>query len=120
MFHDGLQMISLAVTRIAGSNGDSFATTPFDLQRRQMTEQERSQASLAPPRGVLSLDPIALKWRKLADRRRAHLVDLYLTGRWKRYYSEEQFQATFRDTMAMAERWNEIAPKSKEEDQPAV
>lgn len=75
-----------------------------------MSDQERAQQLLAPPRALLSLDPIALKWRNLVDRRRAHLVDLYLSGRWKRYYSEEQFRDCFRDTMTIAERWNEIAP----------
>ncbi len=83
----------------------------FDLRRRQMSEH-KDGPPVAPPRSVLSLDPVALKWRNLADRRRAHLVDLYLTGRWKRYYSEEQFLACFRETMSMADRWNEIAPKS--------
>jgi uncharacterized repeat protein (TIGR03809 family) len=68
---------------------------------------------------VLSLDPIALKWRNLADRRRAHMVDLYLSGRWKRYYSEEQFLICFRDAMSMAERWNEIAPKASNDNPPA-
>ncbi len=67
--------------------------------------------STPPPREVLSLDPIARKWRNLVDRRRAHFVDLYLTGRWKRYYSEEQFLAIFRDAMMVAERWTEIAPQ---------
>jgi hypothetical protein len=88
-----------------------FEAKPYDLWRRQMSEH-KDEPSLGPPRSILSLDPIALKWRNLADRRRAHLVDLYLTGRWKRYYSEEQFLACFRETMNMADRWNEIAPKS--------
>ena len=38
-----------------------------------------------------ALDEVAQKWRALAERRRAHFVELYHTGRWKRYYSEEQF-----------------------------
>lgn len=70
---------------------------------------------LAHPRAVLSLDPIAHKWRNLVDRRRAHFVELYLTGRWKNYYTEEQFLVCFRDTMSVAERWTEIAPKPGDE-----
>ena len=58
-----------------------------------------------------SLDPVALKWRSLIERRRAHFVDLYLSGRWKRYFSEEQFLTNFREAMSMADRWTEIAPK---------
>jgi uncharacterized repeat protein (TIGR03809 family) len=71
------------------------------------------------PQAVLSLDPIARKWRNLVDRRRAHFVDLYLTGRWKRYYSEEQFLTIFRDAMTVAERWTEIAPQPGDAKKPA-
>jgi uncharacterized repeat protein (TIGR03809 family) len=60
---------------------------------------------------MASLQPVALKWRSLIERRRAHFIELYLTGRWKRYYSEEQFLVTFRETMIIADRWTEIAPK---------
>jgi hypothetical protein len=38
-----------------------------------------------------ALAEVSLKWRDLAERRRAHLVELYDTGRWKRYYEEDQF-----------------------------
>jgi uncharacterized repeat protein (TIGR03809 family) len=60
---------------------------------------------------MASLQPVALKWRSLIERRRAHFIELYLTGRWKRYYSEEQFLVIFRETMTIADRWTEIAPK---------
>ena len=95
----------------------TFEAKLCGLRRRQMSAKDASQ--LASPLSVLSLDPIALKWRNLADRRRAHLVDLYLTGRWKRYYSEEQFLICFRDTMDMAERWNEIAPRPADDQRQA-
>jgi hypothetical protein len=60
---------------------------------------------------VSPLDPVSLKWRSLIERRRAHFIELYLTGRWKKYYEEEQFLTIFRETMTIADRWNEIAPK---------
>ena len=60
---------------------------------------------------ISSLDPVSLKWRSLIERRRAHFIELYLTGRWKKYYEEEQFLVIFRETMTIADRWNEIAPK---------
>ena len=52
----------------------------------------------------------AQRWRALAERRRAHFVELYHTGRWKRYYSEEQFLHRLRDAIRASERWAEIAP----------
>ncbi len=38
----------------------------------------------------------AHKWFLLAERRRANLVDLYDTGRWRHYYSEGQMVAHMR------------------------
>ena len=111
---NGANVVPLAAGRIAGSNAGQQQAGSSGPQRRHMSEQTDGQ--LASPRDILSLDPIALKWRNLAERRRAHLVDLYRTGRWKRYYSEEKFLACFRETMSMAERWNEIAPKGEGEE----
>jgi uncharacterized repeat protein (TIGR03809 family) len=53
---------------------------------------------------------VAQKWRDLAERRRAHFVDLYRTGRWKHYYTEEQFLARMRDVIKAADTWAQIAP----------
>ena len=57
-----------------------------------------------------ALDDVAQKWRALAERRRAHFVELYHTGRWKRYYSEEQFLLKMREAIKATDRWAEIAP----------
>jgi hypothetical protein len=35
-------------------------------------------------------DSIARKWLALAERRRAHLIELRENGRWQRYYTEDQ------------------------------
>ena len=57
-----------------------------------------------------ALEQASRKWRALADRRRAHLVELFHSGRWKRYYTEEQFLHRLRDAVRASERWAEIAP----------
>ncbi len=57
---------------------------------------------------------IALKWRALAEQRCVHLVDLYQSGRWKHYYTEEEFLAELRQAVAIAERWAKIAPLPEE------
>ena len=57
-----------------------------------------------------ALDEVAQKWLALAERRRAHFVELYHTGRWKRYYSEEQFLLKMREAIKATDRWAEIAP----------
>jgi uncharacterized repeat protein (TIGR03809 family) len=48
----------------------------------------------------------------LAERRRAHFLDLYESGRWRRYYDEEQFLYRMREAIGLAERWAEIASRS--------
>ena len=62
---------------------------------------------------------VALKWRNLAEQRRAHHVDLYKSGRWKHYYTDEEFVAQMRDANAIALRWALIAPLPEERMAPA-
>lgn len=53
---------------------------------------------------------ITQKWRDLAERRRAHFIELYDTGRWKRYYTEEQLLARMREAVRLAEIWEQLSP----------
>jgi uncharacterized repeat protein (TIGR03809 family) len=50
----------------------------------------------------------ARKWLALAERRRAYFVELYRSGRWPRYYSEEAFKAHMRDVTKDVERWTKV------------
>jgi len=43
---------------------------------------------------------IALKWRNIAERRRDHHLDLYKSGRWKHYYTDEEFLIEMRQAVA--------------------
>jgi uncharacterized repeat protein (TIGR03809 family) len=58
-----------------------------------------------------AMDQAALKWRDLAERRRAHFYELYHSGRWRRYYSDEEFLRGMREAILVAKRWAEIAPR---------
>jgi len=74
-------------------------------------------AALVPGRMVLPMrqwERIALKWRALAEQRRAYFHELYRSGRWKRYYTEAELLAAMSDAIAMAERWAAIAPLPEE------
>jgi uncharacterized repeat protein (TIGR03809 family) len=62
-----------------------------------------------------ALDGVAQKWRALAERRRAHFVELYDSGRWKRYYSEEQFLHRMREAIRLTEQWADVAPRAADE-----
>ena len=61
-----------------------------------------------------ALDKVAQKWRQLAERRRAHFVELFHSGRWKHYYTEERFLLSMREAIRATERWALIAPPSAE------
>jgi uncharacterized repeat protein (TIGR03809 family) len=58
-------------------------------------------------------EEVSRKWRDLAERRRAHFVDLYESGRWKYYYNEAQFINEMREVVKAAEVWARIAPRDE-------
>jgi uncharacterized repeat protein (TIGR03809 family) len=64
---------------------------------------------------ALAFNATAQKWRRLAERRRAHFAELFHSGRWKHYYSEEQYLQRMRDAIRLAERWAMIAPPPPDE-----
>ena len=63
---------------------------------------------------TVRLEAIALKWRALAERRRDHHFDLYKTGRWRHYYTDQEFLAELHAAIALAQRWAKIAPRPEE------
>jgi uncharacterized repeat protein (TIGR03809 family) len=56
-----------------------------------------------------ALEEVAQKWRALAERRCVYLLELHRSGRWRHYYSEEQFLVRLREAIRLNERWLEIA-----------
>jgi uncharacterized repeat protein (TIGR03809 family) len=52
---------------------------------------------------------ITRKWRDLAERRRAHMIELYDSGRWKHYYTEEQLVDRMREAINLAATWERLA-----------
>ena len=63
---------------------------------------------------MLKWDRVGLKWRDLAERRHAHYLELYKSGRWKRYYTEEEFRTELSAAIELAQRWAAIAPRADE------
>lgn len=58
-------------------------------------------------------DRLAQKWSDLAERRRAHVIDLYRSGRWKHYYNEREFVRHMGEVIHDAEEWARIAGTSQ-------
>lgn len=50
----------------------------------------------------------AEKWRRLAEKRREHFRDLYRSGRWRLYYTEDQLIARLREVSQTCDRWGLI------------
>jgi uncharacterized repeat protein (TIGR03809 family) len=65
---------------------------------------------------TVKLEAAALKWRALAERRRDHHIELYRSGRWRHYYTDQQFLIEMRTAIALAQRWATIAPRPEERD----
>jgi uncharacterized repeat protein (TIGR03809 family) len=55
------------------------------------------------------LDAIALKWHDLAQRRLDHYTELYRSGRWQRYYTQERFAIRMLDVISAARQWRALA-----------
>src|SRR5690349_12115883 len=48
------------------------------------------------------------RWHGLAERRRNHVVELYRSERWRRYYTEDAFRNLMREAIQDAETWARV------------
>jgi hypothetical protein len=58
--------------------------------------------------------PVANAFHALALQRHAYYLDLLQSGRWKRYFNQQEFAELLRDVMIVTKFWNEIANKEAE------
>ena len=68
-----------------------------------------------PPAQTANFDEIARKWRDLADRRLEYFITLYQSGRWKHYYTREDFTLRMVDVIKAAKAWGELADRTTAE-----
>ena len=54
-------------------------------------------------------DEISRKWLDLAERRLAHFIELYRSGRWQRYYTKERFALVMLDAIRAVKLWQRLA-----------
>ena len=64
-------------------------------------------------------DSIARKWLALAERRKAHVIELRDSGRWEHYYTPAQLLEALEETARTREVWAEIAGLSLQQAEPA-
>jgi uncharacterized repeat protein (TIGR03809 family) len=60
--------------------------------------------SLSGPFGAVARD-----WLALAERRKAHLIELFQTGRWRHYFTEAELLAELRATDLARDRFARVA-----------
>jgi hypothetical protein len=60
-------------------------------------------------RGISPYDSIARKWLALAERRRAYVVELRDSGRWRHYYTWEQLLDAMREAVNTRDEWARLA-----------
>jgi hypothetical protein len=65
--------------------------------------------------GGFRRDETARKWRDLADRRLAYFTELYRSGRWKHYYTQERFALRMLDVIRAAKLWEDLAGRPRGE-----
>jgi len=54
-------------------------------------------------------DDIARKWHALAERRRAHVVELRDSGRWQHYYTWDELLEALREAVDTRDTWARLA-----------
>jgi uncharacterized repeat protein (TIGR03809 family) len=54
-------------------------------------------------------DSVARKWLALAERRRAHVIELRESGRWKHYYTPDEFLDALREAVSTRNQWARLA-----------
>jgi hypothetical protein len=58
---------------------------------------------------IVPTSEVAQKFLALIELRRAHLSELYETGRWKLYYSDEELRASARELTMLHDKWTAVA-----------
>ena len=48
------------------------------------------------------------RWRKLAEQRLEHITELFVSGRWQRYFSEPDFLKIVRETKDAVAMWRRL------------
>jgi len=67
--------------------------------------------------GPLHYQDVSRQWLALAERRVAYYTELYRSGDWQRYYTNESFAARINDVIRAVTIWKNLAGQSQEQAQ---
>ena len=60
------------------------------------------------------------RWCAIAEQRLDHLIELYESGRWRRYHSEHAFMENLREAKTAVETWRMLARREATPDNRAI
>jgi uncharacterized repeat protein (TIGR03809 family) len=60
------------------------------------------------------------RWCNLAERRLEYLTDLFETGRWRRFHSEQAFLENIQEAKAAVETWRDLMARAAAPDHLAI
>ena len=63
---------------------------------------------------------IVARWCNLAERRLEYLTELFETGRWRRFHSEQDFLDNIREAKAAVEAWRDLLSREASRDNRAI
>ena len=61
-----------------------------------------------------SFDLVSQDFRALAQRRHAYYLELLQSGRWRHYFSEQEFSDRLRDVLNVTKFWTTLAERTAE------
>jgi hypothetical protein len=61
-----------------------------------------------------SFNVVSESFRALAKRRHAYYLELLQSGRWQRYFTDQQLAERLRDVMSVTKFWNTLAEEASE------
>ena len=62
-----------------------------------------------PTHPVVPPADVAHKFLALIEQRRAHLAELFDSGRWTFYYSDQELRAQARELVMLRDKWTAVA-----------
>jgi uncharacterized repeat protein (TIGR03809 family) len=68
-----------------------------------------------PAGSPVHFDAVTQRGRDLALRRHAYYLELFKSGRWARYFTEQEFVERMRDVMTTTAFWNGLAERANAE-----
>jgi len=63
--------------------------------------------------GGACFQDMSRKWLSLAERQLAHLIVLYRSGRWERYFVKERFVLHVQDAIRAVNAWRRLAGEAQ-------